>query len=109
MILECISGVKSSNGSAVRPLNEKVFFPVFMAGGPWRKPDFETAELAWYNKGVEDIGTPEPYCPRCAEPEGTLWQGQCLSGGPSFGLQWGPGLLRSALKLVGTFFITRVR
>ena len=43
MILEYIPGVKSTNGSAVRSLREKVLFFRPVAAG--RKPDFETAEL----------------------------------------------------------------
>ena len=56
MILECISGVKSSIGGAVRSLREKVlFFPVVAAG---RKPDFETAELLVVQHGVEKLLIP---------------------------------------------------
>ena len=50
MILECISGVKSTNGSAVRSLREKVCVCVcvcvFLPAVADRKPDFEPAELS---------------------------------------------------------------
>ena len=45
MILECIPGVKSTNGSPVRPLTEKVYFFYLISAG--RKLDFETADLHW--------------------------------------------------------------